>query len=225
MQMPDMDGEETAARITQSANLSKIPIILYTSIGDCGTSEQAREKGFAAVLTKPAKQSQFFNVMLTVLGNSELTRGLPEKEIAEVKVSLGLNVLLAEDNEINQMVAQMMLDRFGCHTTTVENGRLAVKAFHEFDFDLILMDIHMPEMDGYEATGEIRDREKTLPMRTPIIAMTAKAMPGDREAGLAAGMDDYIVKPVRPEELYQVLNRWGMTKRKAKIRTRQSKAS
>jgi len=210
MQMPDMDGEETATRIVANEKLSSIPLILYTSIGEYGTAEQMRLKGFVAVLTKPARQSQLFNVMLSVLGDQKFHNGFAGSVAAEPRKPLGLRVLLAEDNEINQMVAQMMLDRFGCETRMVETGKLAVEAIYESRFDVVLMDVHMPDMDGYQATEEIRRFESTSGWKTPIIAMTAKAMPGDREVGLAAGMDDYIIKPVRPDELYEVLKRWGV---------------
>ncbi len=212
MQMPEMDGVQTAIQIKSTDLIKEAVLILYTSIGEVETSEEMRSKGFSAILTKPARQSQLFNVMLSVLGDSQYYNGFTDAVVAVPRVSLGLKVLLAEDNEINQMVAQMMLERFGCEITTVESGMLAVKEIKESDFDVVLMDVHMPDMDGYEATGHIRKFESTRGKRTPIIAMTAKAMPGDREIGLAAGMDDYIVKPVRPDELYRVLKRWSPKK-------------
>jgi PAS domain S-box-containing protein len=218
MQMPEMDGEETASRITNSPLLKDIRLILYTSIGEYGSAEMMRSRGFVAVLTKPARQSQLFNVMLAVLGDSKFHNVFAGSVAAEPKVSLGLRVLLAEDNEINQMVAQMMLDRFGCETTVVETGKIALEKLYESEFDIILMDVHMPEMDGYEATGEIRRFEKSMGRRTPIIAMTAKAMPGDREIGLSVGMDDYLIKPVRPNDLYDILSRWGVADRKAETK-------
>lgn len=208
MQMPDVDGEELGRLIRQDVRFNAMPMILYTSIGEHGNEEQIRKGGFAAVLTKPARQSQLFNAMLAILGEQQLATTSKTDTEKLLREPLCLNVLLAEDNEINQMVARMMLNRFGCQVETVENGRLAVEALSRAVFDLVLMDVHMPEMDGYAATSTIRKKEPTGNRRIPIIAMTAKAMPGDRELCLEAGMDDYIVKPVRPDDLYEVLNRW-----------------
>jgi CheY-like chemotaxis protein len=116
-------------------------------------------------------------------------------------------VLLAEDNEINQRIVMRLLEKVGCHAERVANGREAVEALGRNTFDLVLMDVQMPEMDGFAATEEIRRREAGR-RRTPIAAMTANAMTGDREKCLAAGMDDYISKPVRLENLQRMLNRW-----------------
>ncbi|MDR3689887.1 MAG: response regulator [Fimbriimonas sp.] len=208
MQMPDIDGQGLMERIVANDQVKHLPLILYTSVGGYGAVDRSRAEGFVAVLTKPARQSQLFNVMLSVLGDPRFLSELACASTAP-QDPLGLNVLLAEDNEINQMVARMMLDRFDCRVTVVETGKKALEVLDESDFDVILMDVHMPEMDGYEATAEIRRREAFGRKRIPIVAMTAKAMPGDREVGLLAGMDDYVVKPVRPDELYAVLKRWG----------------
>jgi CheY-like chemotaxis protein len=212
MQMPDVDGEELGRRIRDDSRFDDMPMILYTSIGEHGTAEQMRERGFAVVLTKPTRQSQLFNAMLSVLGENQAVMAHDAAISNESRESLGLSVLLAEDNEINQMVAKMMLQRFGCLVETVETGKLAVRAMKQFRYDVVLMDVHMPEMDGYTATSEIRKQEAESGHHTPIIAMTAKAMPGDRELCLVAGMDDYIVKPVRPDDLYAVLYHWRPSK-------------
>lgn len=208
MQMPDVDGEQLGRMIREDNRYDEMAMILYTSIGEHGSSEQMRELGFAAVLSKPARQSQLFNAMLAALGERRSERTLPSAAAGDEKSPLGLKVLLAEDNEINQMVAKMMLERFGCDVDIVETGRHAVNAMGSARYDVILMDIHMPEMDGYTATDAIRKLEEPLCLHTPIIAMTAKAMPGDRELCISSGMDDYIVKPVRPDDLYSVLDRW-----------------
>jgi len=212
MQMPEMDGEELGRRIREDSRNEDMPMILYTSIGEHGTGEQMRELGFSMVLTKPARQSQLFNAMLSVLGERQLDLAHDAAAAIDSREPLGMTILLAEDNDINQMVARMMLQRFGCIIETVETGKLAVKAMGNFAYDAVLMDVHMPEMDGYTATSEIRKLESASGRHTPIIAMTAKAMPGDRELCLKAGMDDYVVKPVRPDDLYAVLHRWRPTK-------------
>lgn len=208
MQMPGTDGEQLGRLIRNDARFDEMPMILYTSIGDHGTADQMRKRGFAVVLMKPARQSQLFNAMLSVLGERQLIRPHEASMSNEKKEPLGLKVLLAEDNEINQMVAKLILDRFGCEVQTVQTGRQAVDSYAKTHFDVILMDVQMPEMDGYSATSEIRRQEVSSGGHIPIIAMTAKAMPGDREFCIAAGMDDYIVKPVRPDDLYTVLLHW-----------------
>jgi CheY-like chemotaxis protein len=129
----------------------------------------------------------------------------------EVAVLNGLRVLLAEDNVFNQKVAQMTLNRLGCRLDTVANGTEAVRMMREFPYDLVLMDCQMPEMDGYAATGLIRQLEGPA-AAVPIIAMTAHAMPGDRDRCLASGMDDYLSKPVRADDLRDVLLRWAGTR-------------
>jgi len=212
MQMPGVDGEQLGKRIREDRRYNAMPMILYTSIGDHGTGDQMRERGFAAVLTKPARQSQLYNALLSVLGERNSVSQVDAVAAEDTREPLGMNILLAEDNEINQMVAKMMLQSFGCQVEAVETGKLAVTAKALGKFDAILMDVHMPEMDGYGATGAIRVQERGSGNRIPIIAMTAKAMPGDRELCLEAGMDDYIVKPVRPDELYNVLRRWRPTR-------------
>jgi CheY-like chemotaxis protein len=208
MQMPEMDGEQLGHLIREDARYDDMPMILYTSMGDHGGPDVMRDKGFSVVLMKPTRQSQILNAILTVLGEQEAETHAHEATV-DVQELAGLNVLLAEDNEINQMVAMMMLERFGCTTSAVGTGKLAVEALAAKHYDVVLMDVHMPEMDGYMATSEIRKFEGPLGKHTPVIAMTAKGMTGDRELCLAAGMDDYIVKPVRPDDLHDVLLRWS----------------
>jgi CheY-like chemotaxis protein len=119
-------------------------------------------------------------------------------------------VLLAEDNAVNQKVAVRMLERLGCHVDVAANGREAIEMLDKFPYDVVFMDCQMPEMDGYEATGEIR-RRTVSQRRIPIVAMTANAMQGDRDRCLAAGMDDYVPKPIREPDLATVLQRWAVT--------------
>ncbi len=208
MQMPDMDGEQLGSKIREDSRFDLMPMILYTSIGGPGNAEQVRRGGFIAVLTKPARQAQLLDAMLSILEERQYESTRQKGDWQDSLEPLRLKVLLAEDNGINQMVATMMLGRFGCEVQAVDNGRLAVETLASDHYDVVLMDVHMPEMDGYMATAAIRKSEVGTRRRIPIIAMTAKAMAGDRELCLAAGMDDYIVKPVRPEDLYGVLHKW-----------------
>lgn len=207
MQMPEMDGEELGAEIRAGSRYDEMPMILYTSIGEQASSRQMRERGFAMVLTKPVRQSQLFDALLSVLNGKQREGPGAAQASNDAREPLGLSILLAEDNEINQMVAKMMLVRFGCTVETVGTGKQAVDAVATGNYQAVLMDVHMPEMDGYAATGAIRKLEQKTGRHTPIIAMTAKAMPGDREHCIRVGMDDYVVKPVRPDELYAVLAR------------------
>ena len=215
MQMPDMDGIQLARAISSDPAISSTRLVLLTSIG-VNINEDAREAGVEVVLSKPVRQSQLHDSLATMLGTPTETQAEPSRggagpaphatPAAEVRQSLG-HVLLAEDYPVNQMVAIRMLERSGYKVDAVNNGREAVEALSNIPYAAVLMDVQMPEMDGYEATAEIRRREGSG-RHTPVIAMTADAMQGDREKALSAGMDDYIAKPVRHEELEAVLGRW-----------------
>ncbi|MGI9121694.1 MAG: response regulator, partial [Rubrobacter sp.] len=215
MQMPDMDGIQLARAISSDPAISSTRLVLLTSIG-ININEDARKAGVEVVLSKPVRQSQLHDSLATMLGTPAETQARPPQggvrpashatPAAEVRPSLG-HVLLAEDYPVNQMVAIRMLERSGYRVDAVNNGREAVEALSNIPYAAVLMDVQMPEMDGYEATAEIRRREGSA-RHTPVIAMTADAMQGDREKALAAGMDDYIAKPVRHEELETVLGRW-----------------
>jgi signal transduction histidine kinase/DNA-binding response OmpR family regulator len=215
MQMPGMDGIQLARAISADPAISSTRLVLLTSIG-INVNEEARQVGVEVVLNKPVRQSQLHDTLATMLGTPAKTQARPALEgvghapratpAAEVQASRG-HVLLAEDYPVNQVVAIRMLERSGYQVDAVNNGREAVETLSRTSYAAVLMDVQMPEMDGYEATAEIRRREE--PGRhTPIIAMTADAMEGDREKALAAGMDDYIAKPVQREELDAVLERW-----------------
>ncbi|MCP4409336.1 MAG: response regulator, partial [Gammaproteobacteria bacterium] len=172
-------------------------------------------------LTKPVRQSQLFDCLIQVLGTREITAQeqleiLTDKEGAET--SLEAQLLLAEDNPVNQVVALEMLELMGCQVDLAENGQEALAALSQKDYDLVFMDCQMPEMDGFEATREIRRREQDTKTNRPItiIALTANAMQGDRERCLAAGMDDFVSKPFALEQLRSVLQRWLQTPYPAK---------
>jgi CheY-like chemotaxis protein len=189
-----------------------------------GEAEQARRAGFAAYLTKPVRQSKLFDAIATVMGALPIGEGtemspayeesivtrhsLEEAKTLSRERRLRAHVLVAEDNQINQKVAVRMLEKLGYRADVAANGLEALEALSRIPYAAVLMDVQMPEMDGYEATAEIMRREEGQARRTPIIAMTANAMQGDREKALETGMDDYVAKPVTAKELGAVLERW-----------------
>jgi PAS domain S-box-containing protein len=202
MHMPEMDGEMTAAAIRADPRFAALPLVLLSSGGARGTAAEMHLKGFAAALTKPVRQSHLLEVVGAVAGEvqREEVRRAPRPTI-----DLGLRVLVAEDNPVNQQVALQMLARLGCRASAVGNGAEAVAAIERDTYDAVLMDVQMPEMDGFEATAVIRRREAERGGHLPIIAMTARAMEGDRERCLAAGLDAYLAKPVKTEDLARAL--------------------
>jgi CheY-like chemotaxis protein len=208
MQMPDMDGEQTAAAIKRDARLASIPLVLLSSLGT-PAADELQAKGFAAGLAKPARASRLFTTLAQVLASAATRHDTGREPAAPGQaVRLGLRVLLAEDNLINQRFACRMLEKWGCQVDAVADGREAVTAWERARYDVVLMDVQMPVMDGYDATAEIRRREIGRERRTPIVAMTAHAMPGDDTRCLEAGMDDYIAKPVNPDLFRRMLVRW-----------------
>jgi CheY-like chemotaxis protein len=224
LQMPGMDGMALASSIKADPSIAPTKLILLTSMGLRGEAEQARRAGFAAYLTKPVRQSKLFDVMVNVMMDA-----LPVEEQAEmrpvheapivarhglegakarpVELPWHAHVLVAEDNQVNQKVAVRMLEKLGYRADVAANGLEALEALSRIPYAAVLMDVQMPEMDGNEATAEIRRREGNG-RHTPVIAMTANAMLEDREEALRAGMDDYVPKPVKLEELEAVLERW-----------------
>ena len=213
-QMPEMDGLQLARAIKANPGLAPSRLIMLTSLGQRGDAADARAAGIEAYLTKPVKQSQLFDCVITIFSKSRpiSTPTRPAKLITQHSLTearkMSLNrILLAEDNVVNQKVAIRQLQKLGHRVDAVANGREAIEALDRIRYDLVLMDCQMPEMDGYEATAEIRRIERGQ-RHTPIVAMTAHALEGDREKCLAAGMDDYISKPVRPEALKDVLARF-----------------
>jgi CheY-like chemotaxis protein len=209
MQMPGMNGIQLARAIGHEPATSSTRLVLLTSIG-LNINEEAREAGVEIILSKPVRQSQLYNALVTMMASpTEVSEEPSPGEVGSRAAPGGEagHVLLAEDYPVNRMVAIAMLERSGYRVDAVGNGKEAVEALSSAPYAAVLMDVQMPEMDGYEATAEIRRREGSG-RRTPIIAMTANAMRGDREKALEAGMDDYIAKPVRREDLDAVLARW-----------------
>ncbi len=212
MRMPEMDGLELADRIKSNPTTANLPLVMLTSYGDRKNKDKAHETGIAAYLAKPIRQTQLRDCLSAVMGHAS-KKVQPVSDEVETPVPVMKNllghkrILLAEDNIVNQKVAIRQLQKIGVRADAVANGREVVEALQRISYDLVLMDCQMPEMDGYEATVEIRRREGSF-RHTPIVAMTANALEGDRDKCLDAGMDDYISKPVRNGELERVLRRF-----------------
>ncbi len=206
-QMPDMDGFSLAQQIKDDSRLAGATIMMLSSAGQRGDALRCRELGIAAYLTKPVKQSELFSAILALLGASTAKQRGPQlitrHSLRENRE--GYQILLAEDNRVNQRLAGRLLEKAGHSVVIASNGLEAVAAFEKENFDLILMDVQMPEMNGYEATASIREKEKAIGGHIPIIAMTAHAMKGDRERCLAAGMDNYVAKPIKNKELFEAI--------------------
>lgn len=217
-QMPEMDGIEIARQISADPSLKGIKAILLSSAGQLPLSDEVTQAGISSVLTKPVRQSQLFDCVATVLDISpassqpSVSSSRPPSEPREGAVAgsttfrEGVRILVAEDNVVNQKLVVCMLASLGYRSDVVPDGLEAVDAVKTSQYSAILMDCQMPVVDGYEATGQIRSYEAEN-RHTPIIAMTANAMQGDRERCLAAGMDDYIAKPIHLEELSSALQR------------------
>jgi CheY-like chemotaxis protein/HPt (histidine-containing phosphotransfer) domain-containing protein len=209
MHMPEMDGRTLAAEIQREHDPKALPLVMLTSLGRQEADEEGIE--FAAFLTKPIKASQLFDVLVGLFAKDE---GLVQRDDAVAKSQfdpqmgrrLPLRILLAEDNAINQQVALSFLERLGYRADVAANGLEVLQSLRRQPYDVVLMDVHMPEMDGFQATRSIR--QEFAPEAQPrIIAMTAGAMREDREACLAAGMEDYISKPVQVGELVAALSK------------------
>jgi CheY-like chemotaxis protein len=215
LQMPGMDGLELAQRIKTDPTLTSTRLLLLTSLGQYNMAKNTYRAGVEALLTKPVRQAQLFNCLTTMLGpsgGSPSTSSEPEapsgENTGEDAYERQAYVLLAEDNAANRDVTAMMLEKLGYRVDVVKDGVEAVEALSRTSsYAAVLMDVQMPEMDGYKATKEIR-RDEGGGRHTPIIAMTGNAMQGDREKALEAGMDDYVSKPIGLDELDEVLRRW-----------------
>jgi CheY-like chemotaxis protein len=203
--MPEMDGFTLASRIQQSPLLAGIRLVMLTSAGQTDDVARCRKLGIEAYLLKPIKQSDLLTTLLNAL---DAGRRLPPAPEAATPASgpRVFRVLLAEDNVVNQKLGVRLLEKRGHTVVVAGNGREALEVLARESFDVILMDVQMPEMDGLEATAAIRADEARTRRHLPIIAMTAHAMKGDRERCLAAGMDAYVAKPIQPKELYEAID-------------------
>ncbi len=213
--MPEMDGFELIDRINQHPEISTPSIILLTSAGERGDASKCMSLGVAGYLLKPVSQSVLLltisNVLQTPSGKPEMKSLVTRHSILETKRRL--RILLAEDNRVNQKLATKLLEKMGHSVSVAEDGKKALDAVACGMFDLVMMDVQMPVMDGCEATKTIRTEEKVTGRHIPIVAMTAHAMKGDREMCLEAGMDGYVSKPINLPELYETIdNLFPMTK-------------
>ncbi len=235
MQMPGLDGLDVARMIKADPALATLRLVLFTSFSYRGAAQAAQAAGFDAFLTKPIRQAHLYDCLSLVVHGAPPLPGsagsttmplITRHTVTEANAAQRGRVLVVEDNVVNQKVAAKMLEREGYRVDVVANGREAVEAVVRMAYALVFMDCQMPEMDGYEATRAIREREASLVKReaqdeirdttdarrgaprVPIIALTANAMRGDRETCLEAGMDDYLAKPIRREDLKAVLARW-----------------
>jgi signal transduction histidine kinase/CheY-like chemotaxis protein len=204
--MPDTDGFGLTKQIQSDPNLAQTVLIMVSSAGQGGFATRCREAGLAGYLSKPLKQSELFDAIVTALSKkpacqAELTPTKPRTTLRR-----NLQILLAEDNPVNQRLAVRLLEKQGHRVVVTGNGKEALAALERERFDLILMDVQMPEMGGFEASAHIREREKTAGGHIPIIAMTAHALKGDRERCLDAGMDAYVAKPVESRLLFEAID-------------------
>ena len=210
LMMPGMDGLETVARMRENPAFAQVPVLLLSSADRAEYSARASSLGIARSLIKPVKQSDLLEAIGAALKaappRTPRRDAVPEDEPVAVA---SLRILLAEDGVINQQVAVRLLEERGHSVEVVNNGRAAVEQVAAKPFDVVLMDVQMPDMDGLEATAAIRRAETLTGGHIPIVAMTAHAMQGDRDRFLAAGMDGYVAKPVRPHELYAVVEEFG----------------
>jgi CheY-like chemotaxis protein len=218
LMMPGMDGFELAQSIKTDPEIAAVCLVLLTSFSQRSDAMAAHEAHIAGYLTKPVRQSQLFDCLTSVVGKwadssrpavapSCISNMATRPTLQGVRPTSNKLILLAEDNIVNQKVAVRQLKQLGYRADAVANGWEALEALGRINYDLVLMDCQMPEMDGYEATAEIRRREGVGSKHIPIVAMTAHALQGDRAKCIEAGMDDYISKPVRQDELTAVLER------------------
>ncbi len=218
MHMPKMDGFTLIERIRQKPELSAATIMMLTSAGHQGDSARCEELGVSAYLLKPIRQSELREAIARVLGAREHQGAIPlitRYSLQDARdPATVLRLLLVEDNQVNKMLAVRLLEKRGHRVVVAGNGREALAALEKENFDLVLMDVQMPEMDGFEATAAIRRAERGTANHQPVVAMTAHAMKGDRERCLAAGMDGYLSKPIRPQELDKVLDRYVAMRRR-----------
>jgi signal transduction histidine kinase/CheY-like chemotaxis protein/HPt (histidine-containing phosphotransfer) domain-containing protein len=210
MYMPRRDGFALIEWLRSKPEYADVKVMILSSGPTAEHRARAKEMHVASYMTKPVRQSTLFDAIATAIGPAEMLPAVPATAPAAVALDHGghpLQILLAEDNPVNQMTATTMLEKLGHAVVVANNGRQAIDKINEQKFDIVFMDVQMPEMDGMAATGEIRKREQATERHIPIVAMTAHAMKGDKEKCLEAGMDDYVSKPIRRKDLADVIAR------------------
>ncbi len=208
-QMPDIDGLELARMIGTLDLVQRPSLVMLSSVGQLSTTETLQAVGIQRSLTKPVRQGDLLGVLEEVTKGEAAHKALSAEPLPTSHRS-EMTILVVEDNFVNRKVCQKILERHGCDVHFAENGLEALERVEEREFHLILMDLQMPVMDGFETTLAIRARDKRLGQHTPIVALTAHAMRGDREKCLAIGMDEYLTKPVKPQDIDQVVARWSI---------------
>jgi PAS domain S-box-containing protein len=215
MHMPGMDGAILAKKLRQLKSAHELPIIMLSSVGKSEVAEVLKSGILTAYLTKPIKQSQLYNVIIETLFNQPSVKTDQKSDNPQQKLAsrLPMRILVAEDNSVNQKLMRLILNKMGYMPDLVGNGLEVLDMLEQKQYDLVFMDVQMPEMDGFEATMQITEIWKDK--RPKIVAMTANALQGDRERCLEAGMDDYISKPARPDEIREAIERWANILNKA----------
>jgi CheY-like chemotaxis protein len=204
-QMPDHDGFMFIEAMRQFPELTQVAIMMLTSVGQYADVDRCRSIGISAYLTKPVRQHELQEAILRVLTESRSSHESRPRVTRQTESEPRLSVLLVEDNAVNQKVAQTLLEKWQYRVTTAANGVEALSELKKTAVDIVLMDLQMPVMDGFQTTNVIRSEELRTGRRLPIIGLSAHAMRGDRERCLNAGMDEYVSKPIRAEELKRVL--------------------
>jgi CheY-like chemotaxis protein len=218
LQVPDSGGLALARAIQQSPQLAGIRVVGIHELGDRSAAGRVKAAGIRALIARPLRQSRLYNILVTLMASpqdglvsipSRRRLARPLQSVVPAEIRERTRILLVEDNLVNQQVEIRMIERIGYRADFVENGASALERLNHTDYDLILMDCQMPGMDGYRATYEIRRREGAT-RHTPIIGLTARALAGDRDDCIRAGMDDYLSKPVMPEDLGAIIDKWAM---------------
>jgi two-component system, sensor histidine kinase and response regulator len=216
LQLPAPGGLDLAGAIKDMPDQEDVRLLGLYALGSRPEPTVSRAVGISALLRKPVRQNELFDTLNALMAGSAGSSLEPARRgplVSEIKsvipadIRRRTRILLVEDNRVNQQVEMRMIDRIGYCVVPVDNGRIALEKLSQTDFDIILMDCQMPEVDGYMATREIRRREGST-RHTPIIGVTAHALPGDRGRCLHAGMDDYIAKPIMPEDLAVIIDKW-----------------
>jgi CheY-like chemotaxis protein len=203
-QMPEMDGFETAARVHSEPGLS-VPIIMLRSAGSPGDAVRRQRSGIPAYLNKPVRQEELLTAIRAVVDASTLPALAENAPMPIATARESLRILVAEDNLVNQALIRRLMEKAGHTVRVANNGHEVLGAAQQGDYDLIFMDIQMPDMDGFTATEAIREKERRVGGHIPIVAMTAHAMKGDEEKCMAAGMDGYVSKPIDRAKLFAVI--------------------